>query len=236
MIENIFLPGTDRQIKLLIEHLNVKGMTVLIMGSGSERIAVKLKESEAESVLIIVDDNDVLLNSRLLLSVRPDIQVRMMEYDNTDFIKPKFDLIYAQASISNKKRSKIVKEVKRILKPGGYFCVGENISLSLDEPAFIKDIWKNSNISPLYIKDAEKYYKEKGFKVHNEFDLSSTLKEFYKNGRELLEENIDSLEDNEKSYYKKLLKQISHESNAYLKLGGNTYMGFRMFILRKDIE
>ena len=32
----------------------------------------------------------------------------------------------------------------------------------------------------------------------------------------------------------KLLKRISHESNAYLNLGGSNYMGFSSIILRKN--
>ena len=236
MINNIFLPGTDQQITLLAGHLDLTGMNVLIIGGGSEDIAAKLKEKGAGSVIIIVDDNDSLLTLRLYLGKSTDIKIRMMEYDNTDFLEPNFDLVYAQASVSNKKRNKIIKEVKRILKPEGYFCVGENINLLPDVPEFVKDVWESSNITPLNLENADKYYRGKNFKVYNEFDLSSTLKEFYRTGRNLLEERLSSLTDNEKSYYKKILKQISHESNVYLKLGGDKYMGFRMFILRKGKE
>jgi hypothetical protein len=42
-----------------------------------------------------------------------------------------------------------------------------------------------------------------------------------------------SLSNEEKSYHKKMLKRISHESNAYLKLGGNKFIGFISVILRK---
>ncbi len=233
MPNKIFLPGTDRQIELLTGHLNVTGMNILIIGGGSEDIAMFLKKSGAASVIIIVDNNDSLLTLRLFLGKSTDVKVRMMEYDNTDFLTPNFDLIYAQASISNKMRNKIIKEIKRILKPEGYFCVGEYISLIPEAPEFVKDVWSSSDITPLPLESAEKFYREKNFRVYNEFDLSSTLKEFYITGRNLLEERLGTLTDNEKSYYKKILKQISHESNVYLKLGGDKYMGFRMFILRK---
>ena len=236
MNNKIFLPGTDKQLKMLLSHLDITGMTVLVIGTGSEEIAALLKEKGADSVIIIVEDNDSLLYSRLILSRAQGIQVRMMEFDNTDFLSPKFDLVYAQASISNKRRNKIVKEIKRILKPEGYLCVGENINISSPVPAFVQDIWDTSSIIPLTLEDADKYYRERNFKVYNEFDLSSTLNEFYKMGKYLLEDNVDSFTDNEKSYYKKILKQINHESNIYLKLGGDAYMGFRMFILRKGKE
>ena len=51
----------------------------------------------------------------------------------------------------------------------------------------------------------------------------------------LLQDNIDTLTDNEKSYYKKLIKKMSHESNAFLNLGGDNYFGFMMLILQKAV-
>ncbi len=232
----IFLPGTDKQLKLLLSHYDVKGKDVLVMGTGSESIAKSILDNNANSVMVIVEDNDSLLASRLILAPVHNINVRMMEFDNTDFITPKFDLVYAQASISNSRRNKIIKEIKKILKPEGFLCVGESISMKRDAPVFVKDIWDSAGIVPLQIDEAEKYYKDRKFKVFNEFDLTSTLKEFYLAGKDLKEEGEMSLSENEKSYYKKLLKQISHESNAYLKLGGDEYMGFRMFILKKGHE
>lgn len=229
----VFLPGTDKQIEILFKTIPQGFSSVLIVGPGCEEIARMMIEKYSSDVTLIVDDYDSLLTARLKLSGMKGISVRMMEYDNTDFITPKFDLIFAQASISHSRRNKIVKEIKRILKPEGYFCVGENVSLSDEVPEFVKDIWENSGIEPLNWKYAEKYYRERGFKVYNEFDLSFTLKEFYGLSEKMLEENLESLTESERSYYKKLLKQIGHESNAYLNLGGDKYMGFRMFILRK---
>ena len=49
----------------------------------------------------------------------------------------------------------------------------------------------------------------------------------------MLKNTKEDLPENEKSYYKKLLNQISHESNVYLKLGGDKYLGFYALILQK---
>ena len=236
MTRNLFLPGTGRQIKILTENLDVSGMQVLVIGGGSEEAAAVFKKSGADKIIIIVDENDSLLTSRLILGNNPDIKVRMMEYDNTDFGDSKFDLVYAQGSVSDKRRNKIVKEVKRILRPEGYFCVGEIINLLPEVPAFVKDVWDVSGISPLDAVNAVEFYTGKNFTVCGAFDLSSTLKEFYNTGKRLLQDVLPELKDNEKSYYKKLLKRIGHESNVYLKLGGERYMGFKMLILRKGTE
>jgi DNA-binding PadR family transcriptional regulator len=60
------------------------------------------------------------------------------------------------------------------------------------------------------------------------------LQSFYEHTAERLEDKIYTLTEKEKSYYRKLLNKISHESNAYLKLGADRYIGFKMMILKKN--
>jgi ubiquinone/menaquinone biosynthesis C-methylase UbiE len=156
-----------------------------------------------------------------------------MDSNSTDFDDAVIDIVYAQASISNKMRNKIIKEINRILKPEGILNVGEITSLKSSPPIFVNDIWESGNILPLNSDDSKKYYEERKFEVVDTLDLSVYLKDFYLESKNLLSNNIDSLSENEKAYYKKLLKRMSHESNAYLKLGGRDYMGFTSIIARK---
>ena len=157
----------------------------------------------------------------------------MMDFDNTDFNAEEFDLVYAQASISLLNRNKIIKETKRILKPDATLCVSEITALSKEYPPFVKNIFDTSDMLPLLNDSCATYYTERKFSVLYEEDLSSSLYSFYENTSEELDKNIDKLTDKEKSYYKKLLNKISHESNAYLKLGADRYIGFKMLILKK---
>jgi len=156
-----------------------------------------------------------------------------MDYDNTDFDAEEFDLVYAQASISLTNRNKIVKEIKRILKPDCTLCVSEITALTKEYPPFVKNIFDASDILPLLNNSCAEYYKEKKFSVLFEEDLSSSLTSFYENAAVALDESFEHLTDKEKSYYKKLLSKISHESNAYLKLGADKFIGFKMLILKK---
>ncbi|MHB8579885.1 MAG: class I SAM-dependent methyltransferase [Ignavibacteriaceae bacterium] len=234
-IKPIFLPGTDRQFTILYSQVILEGKTILIIGGGTAGLAYEFIERAASQVIIIVEDNDSLLQTRLLIGNNKNVSAKMMEFTNTDFRDEEFDLIYAQASISNKGRNKIIKEVKRILKPTGVFCVGENVIFTQDPPKFVNDIFLSSGIIPLLRDNFLKYYTERNFDVLYEHDLSSTLKDFYKMSTSLLHENIDSLSENEKSYYKKLIKKMSHESNTFLNLGGENYFGFMMLILKKAV-
>ena len=229
----IFLPGSVYQFLMFARKCEIKDKAVLVVGAGSEEISNFFLKYEAGSVIQIVEDEETLLSSRLYLKEEKSISVRMMDFDNTDFGGDKFDIVYAQASISNTRRNKIAKEINRILKPGGIFCVGEIAQLEKNAPIFVKELWDASNVSPLLAIELNGYYKNKGFEIIYEDDLSSTLKDFYITSQQMLIKNIEKLSEREKSFHKKFLKKIKHESNAYLKLGADRYMGFKNLIMKK---
>ncbi|MCZ6701686.1 MAG: class I SAM-dependent methyltransferase [Ignavibacteria bacterium] len=229
----IYLPGTEKQFNHLKNNVGIEGQEILILGSNSVKIAEMFSDSGAKTITIIVEDYESLLNSRIMVDKENGFNVKLMEFTNTDFINDSFDIVYTQASISSKIRNKIIKEIKRILKPEGILNVGEITSLKLSPPKFVNDIWESGNILPLNSDDIKKYYEERKFEVVDTLDLSVHLKDFYLESKKLLYNSIDSLSENEKAYYKKLLKRMSHESNAYLNLGGKEYMGFTSIISRK---
>jgi ubiquinone/menaquinone biosynthesis C-methylase UbiE len=232
--QTIFLPGGFKQFRILKSKYVLNDRNVLVIGSGSEKIAEKMIKSGASSVELIVNDYDSLINSRLNLSNDSKVSVKMMDFDNTDFNAEEFDLVYAQVSISSLNRNKIVKEIKRILKPEATLCVGEITFLINDYPPFVKNIFDTSDILPLLNDSCGTYYTERNYSVLYEEDLSSSLQSFYEHTAERLEDKIYTLTEKEKSYYRKLLNKISHESNAYLKLGADRYIGFKMMILKKN--
>ena len=229
----IFLPGSGKQFNHIKAKISLKDKDILIIGSNSKKIAQMFLDAEANVVTIILDEYDSLLKARYLLKNKEKISVRLMDSNSTDFDDAVIDIVYAQASISNKMRNKIIKEINRILKPDGILNVGEITSLKSSPPIFVNDIWESGNILPLNSDDIKKYYEERKFEVVDTLDLSVHLKDFYLESKNLLSNNIDSLSENEKAYYKKLLKRMSHESNAYLKLGGKDYMGFTSIIAKE---
>ena len=229
----IFLPGSGFQVKKFLERTPVEEKEILVIGSNSEEIAEIFIENKAGTVIIIVDDNDSLLRSRFLLSGNKKISVRMMEFSNTDFRDSTFDIIYAQASISKIERRKILKEIRRILKPEGVLCAGEVVNLEKEVPLFIKNLRDNSGIHAPWTGELNDIYVNAGFDIISEEDLSHRLQNFYRENSALLKDNRDELTDQEKSYYKIILKKMSHESNAYLDLGGFKFMGFKMITGKK---
>ena len=126
-----------------------------------------------------------------------------------------------------------VKEIKRVLKLGGLLAVGEIVQLENDAPVFVRELWQASGISPLLNNEVSDYYKERNFEILYEDDFSSTLRDFYQTSQQLLNKNVDKLSEQEKAYHKKFLNKVSHESNAYLNLGADKYMGFKILIMKK---
>jgi SAM-dependent methyltransferase len=225
-IEQIHLPGGDSQLRYTLGNVEIKEKKVLIIGSGSEVIAKEFLQNGANVVELIVEDYDSLLNSKLVLNETEAINPKMMEFEITDFSTDTFDIVYAQASISGSRRNKIIKEIKRILKNEGLLIVGEIVKLERLVPQFVQDMFDDSDLEPLFIDEITNYYKHRNFEIRDIMDYSKTLKDYYSTNLQKLSASVKELTDNEKSYYKKLLNQISHQSKAYLKQGADRFIGF----------
>ena len=74
---------------------------------------------------------------------------------------------------------------------------------------------------------------DRNFEQIDSKNLSHTLREYYSIVSEMLKNQSEQLTESEKSYYKKAMNQIKHESYAYLRLGAEKFMGFKTLILKK---
>lgn len=231
----ILLPGLDKQLSFLKNNLIEKPTSVLVIGSSSELIALKLAEIYKCNVELIVEEYESLLISKIIIGESKNVFPKLMNFDATDFNDNQFDLIYAQASITSN-RSKIIKEFKRILKLNGFLCVGEIVKLSSNPPKFILDVFNASNLIPLEKEKFISYYDEKNFKLISSDDISFTLREYYLNTIKELETSEKKLNPQEKSYFKKLINRINHESNVYLKLGGKKHIGFITALFKNEVK
>ncbi len=230
---NVFLPGLDNQVRFARRRLKLEGKRVLTLGSASESIAKLFAKESGEKAELIVEDYNSLINSRLLVGEGKNVSVKLMDFEVTDYDKEEFDVVYTQGGITNPRRNKIVKEIKRILKPEGIFCVGEVVSLQEDLPQFILDIYDSSELDPLLVDNIESYYTERNFEILESKNLSFTLTDYYSKSLFELKKSIVDLSEKEKSYYKKIIKMISHEAKAFLNQGASEYIGFHTLILKK---
>ncbi|MBU2491899.1 MAG: class I SAM-dependent methyltransferase [Bacteroidetes bacterium] len=232
----ILLPGLEKQLLFLKKNLDLAGLNILVIGAAGEEIAKQLSLESGKITEMIVEDYDSLINAKLVCSKSDNVNIRIMDFEITDFEDSAFDLVYAQASISDFRRNKIVKEIKRILKSESYFCLGEVVKLSENPPVFVEEIFESSNLDPISSEKLTKYYSGRKFEILAEDDFSDTFKDFYSINLKKLASSKKELSDEEKSYYKKLLNRISHESNAFLKLGADKFIGFKSLIMKTGIK
>lgn len=224
----VLLPGGNKQLEQLLEQNISKGAHALIIGAGCEIAAIQLGKYFS-NINIIADDYDSVMRIKVKLKNEDKVKVKLMDYAHTDFESEHFDLIYAQGSISVPEKKNITKELKRILTSRGLFCAGEIVSLKKPVPGFVTDIWDRSGLDPIPSSEIKKYYEAKGFEVLSEKDLSDTLKDFY----EKIRNTVAKVSKDEKEADKKYFSRMKHESHAYLKLGGDKYIGFKSLIMRK---
>ncbi len=85
-------------------------------------------------------------------------------------------------------------------------------------------------MEPVASSAIKKFYESKGFEVISEKDLSDTLSDFY----EKIRFAVSKAGKDQKEQDKKYFSQMKHESHAYLKLGGDKYIGFKSLIMRKS--
>lgn len=225
---SIQLPGGNKQLEHLLEQNIPQGIHALIIGPGCEHAAANLINHFTD-INIIADDYNSVMQIRMKLKDEDRIKVKMMDYTQTDFKDDYFDLIYAQGSISVPERKDIIKEIKRILTGNGLLCVGEILSLKEPVPGFVSDILERSDLETLASTGIKKYFESKGFEIISEKDLSETLRDFY----EKIRSEVLKVDKDEKEEDKKYFSRMKHESNAYLKLGGDKYIGFKSLIMRK---
>ena len=118
------------------------------------------------------------------------------------------------------------------MKNDGLLFVGEIVRLEKHVPQFVQDMFDDSDLDPLFVKEIKDYYKQRNFEVRDMMDYSKTLKDYYSTNLQKLSASLKELSENEKSYYKKLLNQISHQSKAFLKQGADKYIGFYTIIAK----
>jgi SAM-dependent methyltransferase len=227
-IAGFSLPGGKSQLKHLLEQNIQKGNRALIIGPIMNSIVKGLLEYFS-SINIIADNYDSLMNIRMTLKETDSVKLKMMDFSHTDFGNEHFNLIYSQGSISVPGRKNIIKEIKRITTSDGLLSFGEIVSLKEPVPAFVKDIWERSSMEPLSSSAIKQFYESRGFDIMSEKDLSNTLKDYYEKARDVVSKTGKDKKEQDKKYF----SQLKHESNVYLKLGGDKYIGFKSFIMRK---
>jgi SAM-dependent methyltransferase len=228
----ILLPGGGVPLKFLTKSISESPKRILVVGGMSEIISKRLHSKYKVNIEQIVEDYESLLNANLILDFEENVIVKLMDFERTDYESGYFDLIYSQGSISGFNRKKVVKEMKRILKPRGIFAVTEIVKNEETLPGVMNDLLDSAGLSPLLESEAAKYYEERNFSIIASKSLPDAMKDYYHAIQNLFGDVEEELSDSEKSYYKKIIHRISHEGNVFLKYGGDRYISLKVLIMK----
>ncbi|MCF8259990.1 MAG: methyltransferase domain-containing protein [Melioribacteraceae bacterium] len=231
----IILPGLEKQLTWLKKQIVEPPKKIAVFGASSEIIADDLAKLYDADVTLVVENYDALMNAKLIIDDDSPVKVKIMDFEVTDFGKQELDLIFAQGSVSLINRNKILKEFRRILTDEGLICIGEMTKLRETVPAVIENLWINADIEAIFSKDLEQFYESRNFEIIDKIQLNYTLEKYYSESLDLLQNSVKNLTDKEKSYNKKLIKRIKHETNVYLKHGGEKYIGFTALLMKKKV-
>ena len=229
-VAKIVLPGLDEQLNYFIKNYSPNDTKGLLIGPGVHYASVTLRELGAETETIINDDS-LLMVERL----NRDSRVKFMDYYATDYADNSLDFIYAQASISATQHTRILKEMFRILKPGGMFCVGEIVKRDFPTPQSVKDIWNLSHLNPVLLADLPPLYSSIGYEIAGTVDLTDTMENLYKMQATVLRAEKEKLSDDDRYLMRRNLKSLQHEANMYLRGGAQKHTFYNVFLLTKTL-
>lgn len=231
----ILLPGMNEQSNAFMRHHKVKEKNILVMGSAAPHLLKKFLASLAGSIDVIIDNEDALLSERLQAPKDKRVRVRYMDFSNTDFQDASIDIVYTQGAASVPNRARILTEVKRILKPGGIYALGELVYLKPEIPVSISKVWEDAGISPIEEALAEAFYQAQGFSVLDKTDLSKTLYKMYEFYRDIMQTGRQKLTEEEQQLLKHDLVRLKHEAEMFTRMGGDKFTGYFMYELQKAL-
>lgn len=231
----ILLPGMNEQSNAFLRHHKIKEAKMLVMGTAAPHLLKKFLNPFVGSIDVIIDNEDLLLTERLSAPKDKKVRVRFMDFSNTDFADNTFDFVYTQGAASTLQRIKILHEIKRILKPGGVYCLGELVYIKQEVPVSIKSVWEIAGIAPIEIEQAAPCYADAGFTLLDTTDLSKTLFMMYERYREIMHDGANQMTEDEFQALRHDLIRLKHEAEIFIKMGGDKYTGYFMYELQKPL-
>ncbi|MBI5726739.1 MAG: class I SAM-dependent methyltransferase [Ignavibacteriales bacterium] len=231
----ILLPGMNEQSNAFLRHHKIKETKMLVMGTAAPHLLKKFLNPFVASIDVIIDNEDLLLTERLSAPKDKKVRIRFMDFVNTDFTDNTFDFVYTQGAASTLQRVKVLHEVKRILKPGGVYCLGELVYIKGDVPVSIRSVWDIAGISPIELEQTEGCYTEAGFTILETTDLSKTLYAMYERYKEVMQNGASKMTEDELQALRHDLIRLKHEAEIFIKMGGDKYTGYFMYELQKPL-
>ena len=218
----ILLPGLDSQVNLLLQKVDLTDKTIAIFGASSLPIAIKLLDKKAKKISIVIEDLELYLIDKINFENKFQNLIDKITIVNDEYLSfkgdDKFDIVYAQNSLTGSERNLILKNIKNLLTQDGILCIGEIVVLRSDIPKSFRDFFSTYSIAPLEADKFEKYFNERGFKTLAIGEDKYSLDKYYEEIANLFEKNKNNIFDFSNNP-EKLIKRTKHDIDLYLKFG-----------------
>lgn len=237
------LPGGAAPARFFINEISLGGdgtffpdlskTTLLILGSGFTMLLPLFEKVGFGSIHAACDDNEEIFGYKANTPKEKQVPVLFVDYASLDHKPESFDFVFCQATLASGYRNKLIKEIKRILKPGGLLITSEVICAKKPAPTFLNDILSGSGQDPLYSDEFESYYTSRKFELLNSADFTDELDEFYITWYKKLENSLKSASSEKRQEIRKEFAGEKHEITTMVKGGALKFLEFKTRILRK---
>jgi len=236
-------PGEDvcsasrRTVDLMVNSLPSinKDMRILDIGSGyggPARYLAKSYQCKVDCLNISDHQNRINHETNINEGLSDLIEVTDGSFENIPYESNSFDVVWAQDCIVHSgNRGQVVKEVSRVLKPGGYFIFTDLMQAEKVPEEVLKPILARIHLDSMgtiqFYKDAAKEFGLSTVKVD---DLSPHLTTHYTRVREELNANFDFLTQwCNKQYLVNMEEGLGH----WIRAGENSHLCWGILLFQK---
>ena len=228
--------GGSRVTRILASQFGIgKETKVLNIGVNLKESSVYLADKFGCRVFAVSEVPDVIVSVKSEAGRKSlKIEAKVMSPLALDFDDGFFDLVICEGVMSQYRKSDFLKEIHRVLKPGGGFGVADFYWRKIPVPKYVLNVWSWDEGRVETLDEVIKLMKGRGFDVFFIHDVSGELKRFYSELLVWIEKLLKTTYLSSQQF--KEVKRFRHEANVFLKQGGNKWMGYSAIASKKQFS
>ncbi|MDX9758563.1 MAG: methyltransferase domain-containing protein [Bacteroidota bacterium] len=202
--------------------------SLLLMGCRQGENALALAGCFDGRIVGIEEDSESVFYAKMAaaeMKLAPRVSLQFMAPVATNFRPGQFTVVLLEGVLSSYPPGKVIKEVLRVLAPGGWLLASDSCWLEEDVPTFARDVWESPDHKVLTPPAVRALLEERGVEVLALEDRSDVLDPFYRQFHDTVRGIAKSRFEGMK-HQKALVKHYKHEIDVYRKHGGARYMGY----------
>ncbi|CUS96899.1 SAM-dependent methyltransferase [Candidatus Chrysopegis kryptomonas] len=227
--------GGSNSTKLICSKVEIKdGMNVLIASVNLRESVVYVAKNFNCHIYGIYEIPQVVFDAKSEIAeagLDDKVKVKMMSPVNLDFEDEIFDLIISEGILSQYKKSRILKEFRRVLKKDSFIGIADFYWKKTPVPTYVKDAWYVEGGEIETLDEKIKILKDYGFEPTFVKDISDELRVYYSRFKKIIQSSLKERKFTKSEF--KEVKKFKHEVSVYLDQGGDKWMGYVVIVAKK---